>query len=354
MTSSTAHKILAPLAATAVALGGLALADKLPAAASAVTQAVHTEYAPGATADQEREELSHVEGVSHQAAAVTGAESQAVLDYWTAERMAAAKPITSMLEGALPLTGDDAVPGGGVEHQASPRSDSGGERWPADGLVTRTTGKVYLTMDGRDFTCSASVVDAANKSTLVTAGHCAKDGRGSWARNWTFVPAYSAGDDPYGRFTARDMLVAPQWSRQADDSYDFAMVVVNTDGGTPVQDRVGSQRIAFDSWTEDRVREGVQVYAFGYPASSPYRGRYLHYCSGRTKPDTGGTTANGVRCAMTQGSSGGPWFTGFDPRTGRGTISSVVSFKYADDRHTQYGPRLGEQARKLYDRAARL
>ncbi|WP_150238922.1 trypsin-like serine peptidase [Nocardiopsis quinghaiensis] len=354
MTSSTTHKILAPLAAAAVALGGLALADKLPAPASAVTQAVHTAYSPGTAVGRDREELSHVDGVSHQAAAVTGDASQAVLDYWTDERMAAAKPITSMLEGVLPMAGDGLLPDGGVEHQSSPRSDSRGERWPADGLVTRTTGKVYLTMNGRDFTCSASVVDAANRSTLVTAGHCAKDGRGSWARNWTFVPAYSAGDSPYGRFTASDMLVSPEWSRRADDSYDFAMVVVNTDDGTPVQDRVGAQRIAFDSWTEDGVRDGVQVYAFGYPSSSPYGGRHLHYCSGRTTPDTGGTTANGVRCAMTQGSSGGPWFTAFDPRTGRGTISSVISFKYADDRHTQYGPRLGEQARKLYDRAARL
>ncbi|NYH51590.1 V8-like Glu-specific endopeptidase [Nocardiopsis arvandica] len=354
MTSSTTHKILAPLAAAAVALGGLALADKLPAPASAVTQAVHTAYSPGSTTTRDREELSHVEGVSHQAAAVTGAASRAVLDYWTEERMAAAKPITSMLEGTLPLAGEDPSSGGGVEHQASPRSDSTGERWPADGLVTRTTGKVYLTMDGRDFTCTASVVDSANRSTLVTAGHCAKDGRGSWARNWTFVPAYSDGDSPYGRFTASDMLVAPQWSRQADDSYDFAMVVVNTDDGTSVQDRVGSQRIAFGSWTEEKVREGVQVYAFGYPSSSPYRGEHLHYCSGRTTPDTGGTTANGVHCDMTQGSSGGPWFTGFDTRTGRGTISSVVSFKYADDRHTQYGPRFGEAARKLYDRASRL
>lgn len=354
MTSPTAHKILVPLAAAAVALGGLALAEGAPAPASAVTRAVHTSHSPTTPAEEARQALSRVEGVSHQSAAVSGSQQQAVLDYWTAERMAAAKPITSLFTGALSLTGDDLLPEGGVDHQASPRPDSRGERWTAGGRVTETTGKVYLTMDGRDFTCSASVVDAVNRSTLVTAGHCAKDGRGAWARNWTFVPAYSAGDSPNGRFTARDLLVAPPWSGEADDSYDFAMVVLNTDGGTPVQDRVGSQKIAFDSWTEDRVRDGVQVYTFGYPAESPYNGKNLHYCSGRTKPDTGGTTANGVRCTMTQGSSGGPWFTGFDPSTGQGTISSVVSFKYANDRRTQYGPRLGSEARELYDHAVRL
>ncbi|WP_159940805.1 MULTISPECIES: serine protease [unclassified Nocardiopsis] len=359
MTSSTAHKILAPLTAAAVALGGLALAEKLPAPASAVTQAIHTAYSPeesaaAGSAAPLREALSRMEGVSHQAAAVTGTEHQAVLDYWTEERMAAAKPITSTVEGVLPLPQDLPLPGDDVERQAAPRPDSSGERWTAGGLVTRTTGKVYLTMDGRDFTCSASVVDAANRSTLVTAGHCAKDGRGSWARNWTFVPGHADGKSPYGRYTARDLLVAPQWSGRADDSYDFAMVVVNTDGGKAVQDRVGSQRIAFDTWTEERVRQGTQVYTFGYPAASPYNGKHLYYCSGRTKADAGGTSANGVRCSMTQGSSGGPWFTGFDTATGRGTISSVVSFKYANDRRTQYGPRFGQEARDLYQNAARL
>ncbi|WP_017571893.1 trypsin-like serine peptidase [Nocardiopsis halotolerans] len=354
MTSSTAHRILAPLTAVAVAAGGLFLAEKLPAPASAVTQAIHTAYSPAERAEDVREPLSRVDGVAHQSAAVTGDQHQAVLDYWTEERMAAARPITSMLEGALPLPGDEAPTDDTVEHQAAPRPDSTGERWTAGGLVTRTTGKVYLTMNGRDFTCSASVVDAANRSTVVTAGHCAKDGRGSWARNWTFVPGHAAGDSPYGRFTASDMLVPPQWSRQADDSYDFAMVVLNRDDGTTVQERVGSQRIAFGTWSEERAREGVQVYTFGYPAASPYEGRYLHYCSGRTVPDTGGTTANGVRCSMTQGSSGGPWFTGFDPDTGRGAIASVVSFKYADDRRTQYGPRLGSEARDLYEHASQL
>lgn len=351
MTSSTSRKILAPLAALAVVLGGTALVERLPAPASALTQTARSAHAAPATASGRA--MAHVDGISHQSAAVTGAQHRAVLAYWTDERMRAAQPITSMVEGTLQPLVDGVLPDD-VDHQAAPRSDSRGDAWTAGGHVTRTTGKVYLTMDGRDFTCSASVVDAANKSTLVTAGHCAKDGKGAWARNWTFVPGHDAGKDPYGRFTARDLLVPPRWSGQADDSYDFAMVVVNSSGGTAVQDKVGSQKIAFDTWTAGRVRDGVQVYTFGYPAASPFDGDDLYYCSGRTKPDTGGTTANGVRCGMTQGSSGGPWFTGFDTATGRGTISSVVSFKYANDRHTQYGPRLGAEAEKLYDRAAGL
>ncbi|MFE3459742.1 trypsin-like serine peptidase [Nocardiopsis aegyptia] len=350
MNVPTTPKILACLAAAAVLLGGTAAADRLPSPASALTRTVSsTDEAP------DREALSRADGVSHQAAAVTEAERRAVLDYWTVERMAAAQPIsmaTDLVEDALQLS--DRAERSEAEPQAAPHPDSTGERWTSGGLVTRTTGKVFLTMDGRDFTCSASVVDSANRSTLVTAGHCAKDGRGSWAKNWAFVPGYADGASPHGRYTARDLLVAPQWERDADDSYDFAMAVLNTRDGRTVQGAVGAQRIAFDTWTEDRVRDGVQVYTFGYPAASPFDGRDLHYCSGRTTPDTGGTTANGVGCTMTQGSSGGPWFSGFDTETGRGTVSSVVSFKYADDRSTQYGPRLGSAARHVFEHAERL
>ncbi|GAA1458653.1 S1 family peptidase [Nocardiopsis exhalans] len=359
MTSSTARKILAPLAAAAVALGGLALVDHLPAPASAVTQALHASaalpdsLAPETPVQQSRVAATRMDGVVHQTGAVTDEQNAAVLDYWTSDRMAAAQPISSLVDSALGLAEPLHRSPAEVEPQAA-RPDSDGERWNDGGRVSRTTGKVYLTMDGRDFTCSASVVDSANGSTLVTAGHCAKDGRGSWARNWTFVPGYADGSSPHGKFTARDLMVAPQWANRADDSYDFAMVVLNRDGGASVQDRVGAQKIAFDTWTEQRVRDGVQVYTFGYPAASPFNGRHLHYCSGRTVPDTGGTTANGVRCTMTQGSSGGPWFTGFDPATGQGTISSVVSFKYADDRNTQYGPRLGTEAKRLFDHANQL
>jgi hypothetical protein len=56
---------------------------------------------------------------------------------------------------------------------------------------------------------------------------------------------------------------------------------------------------------------------------------------------------------MTQGSSGGPWLTDFDPATGAGTFTSVSSFKYADDSGTMYGPYFGDAVRSLYDKAQR-
>ncbi|MFE3453063.1 trypsin-like serine peptidase [Nonomuraea sp. NPDC059194] len=232
---------------------------------------------------------------------------------------------------------------------ARPAATTSGSRWMTGGAVTRTTGRVFLTMDGVDFVCSASTVKSANRDVVVTAGHCVKDGKGSWAANWTFVPGYeSGGGRPYGTFTARRMFVAGPWSRSADDSYDVGMVALNTSGGEHVADVVGFQDIVFNP------SRGGQMYGFGYPADPPFDGERLIYCAGRVGDDPHGQTRDqGLRCDMTAGSSGGPWMSDFDAVTGRGTVSSVSSFKYSDDRATMYGPYFGDSAKALFATAER-
>ncbi|MEV7013433.1 hypothetical protein [Streptosporangium sp. NPDC051022] len=219
----------------------------------------------------------------------------------------------------------------------------GGARWAAGGWVSHTTGRVFLTLDGVDFVCSASSVRSANRDLVVTAGHCLKDGAGAWADNWTFVPGYDRGRQPYGQFTARRMFVTGPWAREGDDSYDIGMVALNPRGGRHLGEVVGAQDIAFGS------ARGRQTHGFGFPADAPYDGERLVYCAGPVRDDPHGQTGDqGLRCDMTAGSSGGPWMSGFDPVTGRGTVTSVSSFKYSDDRGTMYGPYFGEIARQLY------
>ncbi|MFI6800926.1 trypsin-like serine peptidase [Streptosporangium canum] len=291
-----------------------------------------------------------------------------VLDYWTPRRMAAAVPID--LLGTAGMFGKPGVPlrqraarttgtrwnaGGSVTRTAGTRWNAGGSvtrtagtRWNAGGSVTRTTGRVFLTLGGLDFVCSASSVRSTNKDLVVTAGHCVKDGTGAWADNWTFVPGYDRGRRPYGQFTARRMFVAGPWSRSADDSYDIGMVALNHRGGRHLGEVVGGQGIAFGT------ARGRQTHGFGFPAEPPYDGEHLVYCAGPVRDDPHGQTDDqGMRCDMTAGSSGGPWLSGFDVATGRGTITSVSSFKYSDDRGTMYGPYFGDVARELYTAAER-
>ncbi|MEU7695958.1 hypothetical protein OHB01_21055 [Microbispora hainanensis] len=231
---------------------------------------------------------------------------------------------------------------------AMPPATTSGTRWAAGGSVTRTTGRVFLTLNGVDFSCSASAVRSANRDLVVTAGHCVKDGAGDWAENWTFVPGYDGGRQPYGSFPARRMFVAGPWSRSGNDDYDVGMVAVDDLGGQHLTDLVGGQPIAFDP------PRGRRTYGFGFPADPPYDGERLLYCAGVPHGDPQRQTRDqGLRCDLTAGASGGPWLSGFDPASGRGTLTSVSSFKYSNDHRTMYGPYFGSAVRDLFRTAER-
>jgi hypothetical protein len=276
-------------------------------------------------------------GVQHETRLST-AQQQAIVRYWTLDRMAhAAAPVRSGPRRSA------------ARRQAAPArssASSSGAAWTGGGRVGATTGKVFFSLNGRDFVCSAGTVTSANHDLVVTAGHCVKDGKGAWAQNWIFVPGYRDGVGPYGGFTARHMYVPDKWAASAADEDDFAMVALDASDGKHVTDVVGAQGIAFG-----RPR-GQETYAFGYPATGSYDGEELAYCSGRTHDDPHGLAREqGLRCSMTQGSSGGIWLSRFDPSTGVGLVTSVSSFKYADDSGTMYGPYFGETAQSLYDQA---
>ncbi|MBB2915573.1 hypothetical protein FHS43_006896 [Streptosporangium becharense] len=335
--------------ATAPAPSGLAalsrpLAHPGPAEAPAAVPGAPAGKATGTTP------ASGAADVVEHTAADAAPEQRRVLGYWTPRRMAAAVPLDSLgtvtkaVRRILAPSGRAGSPAGARRLPAAARVT--GARWASGGLVSRTTGRVFLTVGGNDFVCSASAVRSANRDLVVTAGHCVKDGAGAWADNWTFVPGYDRGRRPYGQFTARRMFVAGPWARTGDDSFDVGMVAVNTRKGRHLTDVVGGQEIAFG-----RPR-GHRAHGFGFPADAPYNGERLIFCAGPLRDDPNGQTSDqGLRCDMTAGSSGGPWLSGFDASTGRGTIVSVSSFKYSDDRHTMYGPYFGGSARDLYTTA---
>jgi V8-like Glu-specific endopeptidase len=298
-----------------------------------------------------------VPSVLAQPAEATDAQQAQALRYWTAARMAAARPLGPPRR----LTASQARPAGatrqsrarapspGTGRRAAIRRETSTADWPGGGAVARTTGKVFFTMDRHDYVCSGASVTSANADVVVTAAHCVKNGTGSWASNWAFVPGYADGTRPYGTWTARQFFVASQWSQAADDNDDVAFVTLNpqASGGQSalIGHVVGGQAIAFGS-------QPSQEYAFGYPAEPPYGGGALYYCSGRTRPDGYRASEDtGLHCDLTAGSSGGPWLSAFNPATGTGTITSVSSFKYSTDQATLWGPPLGPTAQALFDQA---
>ncbi|MGV4924141.1 peptidase [Streptomyces sp. BHT-5-2] len=224
-----------------------------------------------------------------------------------------------------------------------PGVETGGP-WTARGAVTHTTGRVFFTYQGRPASCSGDAVTSADKSTVLTAGHCVKL-TGSWHTHWVFVPGYHDGRAPYGKWSATKTLATPQWAAREDLDYDVGAAVVAPLGGRRLTDTVGGQGLSFNSGYQK------QMYAFGYPAAAPYDGSKLVYCSGTTLRDPLLSTDHGLPCNMTGGSSGGPWFTSFNPRTGTGLQSSVNSFGYQFLPNTMFGPYFGADAKNLYDKA---
>ncbi|KOG66958.1 peptidase [Streptomyces griseoflavus] len=289
----------------------------------------------------------------------------AAAGFWTAERMREATPLDLLSAGteasarrsgkaadtASPSvrrgperTVRPTLPGTGVAAHAPKSFPQAGGPWTGGGAVTNTTGRVFFTYQGRTASCSGNAVTSANKSTVITAGHCVKL-NGAWHTDWVFVPGYHDGQAPYGKWPASKTLSTPQWTASEDINYDVGAAVVTPVGGQRLTDAVGGQGLAFNTGYNK------PMYAFGYPAAAPYDGSKLIYCSGNTIKDPLFSTDHGMSCNMTGGSSGGPWFTQFDEATGAGLQSSVNSFGYTFLPNTMFGPYFGDDAENLYDEA---
>ncbi|WP_461027046.1 trypsin-like serine peptidase, partial [Streptomyces sparsus] len=221
---------------------------------------------------------------------------------------------------------------------------AGGGPWTGGGDVVTTAGRVFFTYGGRTASCSGNAVTSANRSTVITAGHCVRMD-GAWHTNWVFVPGYRDGQRPYGTWAATSTHATAPWVASEDINHDVGAAVVAPLDGQRLTDVVGGQGLAFNTgYNRD-------MYAFGFPAAAPYDGEKFIYCSGRTSRDFLLSRSHGMVCDMTGGSSGGPWFTEFDEATGRGLLSSVNSFKYNFLPNRMYGPYFGPEAQTLYQQA---
>lgn len=149
--------------------------------------------------------------------AVTWAEQQAVLAYWTPERMKHAVPMDVMprkdqgtaspakpsskrrvILPVAPLSGPHRSVASGV--LAFPEL---GAPWLGGGQVASTSGRLFFDIPGTGpSSCSANAVVSINKNTLMTAGHCLTLD-GITFEKVIFVPGYHHGQAPYGVWTAK-------------------------------------------------------------------------------------------------------------------------------------------------------
>jgi V8-like Glu-specific endopeptidase len=226
-----------------------------------------------------------------------------------------------------------------------------GLRWTHGGPVAAAVGRIFFTLGAADYVCSGALVGGADPDVVLTAAHCVSGapGRGratQWATNWVFVPGFTDGRLPYGEYTAQRFLVSPGWTVPGGaepDDFAFVRVTAATRHRLP-------HGLPVEFASSEDVTAVPRSYVFGYPAEPPYAGRYPAYCAGQVTASGGSVR---MPCGMTAGDSGGPWLTGFRPRSGSGQVTAVTTYKMSGDLAVLYGAVLGPRARALYQRAVR-
>ena len=279
-------------------------------------------------------------------------------DYWTESRMENAKDGSLLVRdrsettsGGTVAKGEPTVLRGTAAMAKKPKPNPqafGGGYYTGGGKVVQTSGKVFFTLGGSNYVCSGSSTVAANSSLVQTAGHCLNEGPGAFVTNFTFVPAYDDGAAPHGQFVATDLFTSSQWANQGDLDYDIGYAVVGTANGSTLTGAVGAQGVGFN------LARNATMYAFGYPAASPYDGTDIAWCYGSVAADTwGGSSDQGMVCNMTGGSSGGPWFINYSESSGIGTLNSLNSFKYRGGplSNRMFGPYFGSVIQGVYNAA---
>jgi len=295
------------------------------------------------------------------------AEHQRIVNYWTAERMASAKPRDFVRTPTGFRAASPQKPPGGGGGGGGGSTAVTGATWTKGGAVAQNVGKVFFRMGGSHYTCSGSVAQDSrgDMSLVLTAAHCAYDEVArAFATEWMFIPAW--GSQPATRTTACSSTLYGCWTAQAlvvhrgyatagsfnteATVHDYAFAVVpagGKSGDTHLDRTVGSYPISFVD-----LQAGWRAAAFGYPASGKYKGNTLTYCAGPTITDVYNAHLTwGVGCDMTGGSSGGPWLKGLNESNGSGgTLSSLNSYGYSGIKN-MYGPKFDNRTEAVYQRA---
>ncbi|WP_186762861.1 serine protease family protein [Lentzea tibetensis] len=245
--------------------------------------------------------------------------------YWTPQRMR------------------DAVPAAGGPHVASTQFDG-----------IPIVGQLFITEDGEDKLCTATVVQSPGKNLLVSAAHCFLDDERQ--TNLAFVPQYHDGQKPFGVFPVKrgqiyldDRYVQLGVNRGAD--LDFAFLVVEPrEDGRNVEEVVGGAELGINlPFEHDPAR------LIGYPGE---RDGPLDCVNKTTRFNSPEADIPGsflkIDCAgFSPGTSGGPFLLphgdGFQVfgvvggfKTGGDTDDTSYSSYFDDDVVAEYRKAVGE------------
>ncbi len=244
-----------------------------------------------------------------------------IREYWTPERIKAAKPVSHKPSETTRKAIEDASPDetGGVDPSTPKRNKApAGILGTAPDLILLSepvpnpqqypwccVGKLLFTMNGEDCDASASVF---GKNVILTAAHCLHDLEDdAWAENVIFIPAYTSGEEPFGRWTYGTYTVPQAWEDGQGDAYDYGTVTLRKGGNEnqSIGDALGylgyiTQLPAEQEWTD-----------VGYPANISEGEIMIEETGAFTRTLEHGTIV-GKKGDMAEGASGGPWLLPYE------------------------------------------
>ncbi|MCG5218664.1 trypsin-like peptidase domain-containing protein [Streptosporangium soli] len=274
-----------------------------------------------------------------------------ILDYWTETRMrsATAEPVPVVTSQSQPQvknvlpdqTAKGARPAKSSRVPQSPGASNRAlvgpqaERWHRQGTLPATTiGKIYFVRtNGSRGYCTGSVINAANRNTVWTAGHCIHGGgggTGNYFRDFIFVPDADNNREPHGIWTWRYANTTVGWQNNANFRYDIAAIAFNAQ---PQRGNL-SDWLGYQGYRFGAGQNFDNIYAFGYPQDgyrrTDFTGNDLWYCFGAVRRASASDDRMHMNCDMFHGSSGGPWLQDLQLSRGWGYIIGINSHRDVD------------------------
>lgn len=203
----------------------------------------------------------------------------------------------------------------------------------------RTVGKLFFSVGGDPFVCSASVIQ---RRVVATAGHCVHSGfPNGFHADFVFVPSFRDGEAPYRTWNWRFVAVTSTWASgggTVPNAADYAMLEFADQAlsqGAPlsklgnVTGWLGWQTLALNPNHTSKL---------GYPCNLDSCQKMQNVTSNSFRA----TAPNNVEYGSDArgGSSGGPWVQNFEIlpvgggtglNTGINRVVSVTSYIYNDE-----------------------
>jgi V8-like Glu-specific endopeptidase len=206
-----------------------------------------------------------------------------------------------------------------------------------------TVGALFYTKANSNHFCTASVIDSAVGSLVLTAAHCVYSSSG-YSQNLEFIPGYAGGSSPYGVWPVTQITVAKGWRQGQNPDLDVAFLNV-----VPPQNSVGPI---------DQVTGALHI-AFALPDAQHIT--VIGYNNTDQKPIICTTTSFKFRTDQMEfycrgfwyGTSGGPWILDYNAGSGTGTVYGVIGGYEAggDVTWASYAAALEKPAQELLTQA---